>query len=253
MHAPYSCSEETLLKLKESSDNYDILMHMHVSETEKEVKDFQKDKGKTPVKHLNEIGILNDKLIAVHCNWLTNEDVDIFSERNCSVVHCPTSNMKLANGRMPPLREMFDKNIRVGLGTDGSASNNNLDMFEEMKNCSLANKFFQRDPTFIPAQKALDLGTIEATKVFGIEDKIGSIEEGKISDLILVDFKRPHLQPVHGKSTVISNLVYSCRGWDVDTTIVNGKLLMENKDILNINEEKVFEEIRDYVEKFSYY
>ncbi len=250
MHAPYSCSEETLLKLKESSDKYDILMHTHVSETEKEVKDFQKTKKKTPVEHLDEIGILNDKLIAVHCNWLTNKDVDIFSKRNCSVVHCPTSNMKLANGRMPPLREIFSKNIRVGLGTDGCASNNNLDMFEEMKNCSLVNKFYNRDPTFIPAQKALDLATIDGASVFRIDDKVGSVEEGKSADLILVDFKKPHLQPVHGKSTVVSSLVYSCRGWDVDSTIVNGKFLMKDKDILGIDEEEVFDKAGKIMENF---
>ncbi|MBD3155505.1 MAG: amidohydrolase family protein [Candidatus Aenigmarchaeota archaeon] len=240
MHSPYSCSEETLLKLKKKSDNYNILMHIHVSETEKEVKDFQKDKGKTPVKYLDEIGILNDKLIAVHCNWLTNKDVDIFSQRNCSIVHCPTSNMKLANGRMPLLKWIFKKDIRVGLGTDGAASNNNLDMFEEMKNCSIANKFFQRDPTFIPAQKALDLATIEAAKVFGIGDKIGSIEEDKNADLILVDSRKPHLQPIHGKSTVISNLVYSCQGLDVDSMAVNGKILMKNREVLGIDDEEVF-------------
>jgi len=247
MHAPYSCSSETLLKLKESSDKYDILMHMHVSETEKEVKDFQKNKKKTPVEYLDEIGILNDKLIAVHCNWLEDKDVDIFSKRNCSVVHCPTSNMKLANGRMPPLRKMFEKNIRVGLGTDGCASNNNLDMFEEMKSCSLINKSQERDPTFIPAQKALDLATIEPAKIFGIDS---GIEEGKVADLILIDFRKPHLQPVHGKNTVLSNLVYSCRGGDVDSTVVNGKVLMKNRKILTLDEGRIFDDVQKVVEKF---
>jgi 5-methylthioadenosine/S-adenosylhomocysteine deaminase len=251
MHAPYSCSDETLLKLKENSQKYDILMHMHVSETEKEVKDFQKTKGQTPVEHLEEIGILNDKLIAVHCNWLTDKDVDIFAKKNCSVVHCPISNMKLANGRMPPLRRMFKRGLRVGLGTDGSASNNNLDMFEEMKMCSLVNKFSERDPTFIPAQKALDLVTIEPARIFGIYGKVGSIEEGKIADLALVDFRKPHLQPVHGKDTIVSNLVYSCKGRDVDSTVVNGKLLMENRDILGIDEEKVFEDVWKISEKLG--
>ncbi|RKY17040.1 MAG: hypothetical protein DRP90_07145 [Planctomycetota bacterium] len=249
MHAPYSCSDETLLKLKETADKYNILMHMHVSETEKEVRDFQKTRGKTPVEHLDRLGILNDKLIAVHCNWLTNKDVDIFSRRNCSIVHCPVSNMKLANGRMPPLKRIFEKNIRVGLGTDGCASNNNLDMFEEMKVCSLINKFQERDPTFISAQKALDLVTIEPAKIFEIDNKIGSVEKGKIADLILVDFRKSHLHPVHGKNTIISNLVYSCQGSDVDTTIINGKVLMKDREILGIDEEKIFKEVQRAVEK----
>jgi len=155
--------------------------------------------------------------------------------------------MKLANGRMPPLRKMFEKNIRVGLGTDGCASNNNLDMFEEMKNCSLINKFQERDPTFIPAQKVLDLATIEPAKIFGIDN---GIEEGKTADLILVDFKKLHLQPVHGKTTVISNLVYSCRGGDADTTVVNGKVLMRNREILTLDENKIFEDVKKTIEKF---
>jgi len=250
IHAPYSCSDETLLKLKEISDKYNLLKHMHVSETDKEVKDFQKAKNKTPVEHLDELGLMDDRFIAVHCNWLTEKDVDIFFKRNCSVVYCPTSNMKLANGRMPPLKSIFEKNIRVGLGTDGCASNNNLDMFEEIKNCSLINKFQERDPTFIPAQKSLDLATIEPAKIFGIDNKIGSVEKEKVADLILIDFKKPHLRPVHNKKTVISNLVYSCRGGDVDTTIVNGKVLMKNREILSLDQKKIFDDADKIIENF---
>jgi len=153
--------------------------------------------------------------------------------------------MKLANGRMPPLRKIFNKGIRVGLGTDGCASNNNLDVFEEMKNSSLINKFQERDPTFIPAQKALDLATVEPAKIFGIDS---GIEEEKIADVILVDFNKPHLQPVHGRNTVISNLVYSCQGEDVDTTVVNGKVLMRDRRTLTLDQRKIFEEVKKAID-----
>ncbi|RKY23837.1 MAG: hypothetical protein DRP62_05115 [Planctomycetota bacterium] len=248
-HAPYSCSDETLFKLKEISDRYNLLTHMHVSETEKEVKDFQKNKNKTPVEHLDELGILNDRFIGVHCNWLSSKDVEILSRRNSSIVHCPTSCMKLASGRVPPLKNIFEKNIRVGLGTDGCASNNNLDLFEEMKNCSLINKFQERDPTFIPAQKTLDLVTIEPAKILSIDDRIGTIGEGKIADLILVDFKKPHLQPIHTKHTIISNLVYSCKGQDVDTTIVDGKILMKHGKVLTLNEHEVMNQTQSIIQE----
>lgn len=246
-HAPYSCSLETLSKLTDISRRMNLLVHMHVSETEREVREFQK-KGKTPVEYLKENDILGGNFIAVHCNWLTKSDISIFSDSKSSVVCCPTSCMKLGNGRIPDIEELARKKIKTTVGTDGCASNNNLDVFEEMKNLCLTSKMQKRDPAIFSAQKALDMATLEAAKIFKIP-YVGTVQEKKIADLILVDFKKPHLQPIHGKSTVLSNIVYSCMGQDVDTTIVNGRILMYKRKVLSLEESKVLLNLQKTIEK----
>ncbi|MBI5253043.1 MAG: amidohydrolase [Euryarchaeota archaeon] len=237
-HSPYTCSEETLLKAKEIAGEHNALLHIHASETRKEVYDFLKQKGKRPIEYLNSINFLGEEVLIAHAGWATKGEVAILGKTKTSVAHCPTSNMKLAVGAVAPLPEMFENNVNVVLGSDSAASNNSLDLFREMRLASLLQKAHRWDATLLPAQKALDMATIDAARALHMQDKIGSIEVGKKADLILLDFKKPHLTPAHN---IVSNLVYSASGSDVDTAIVNGEILMQNRRITTLNEREVLE------------
>jgi 5-methylthioadenosine/S-adenosylhomocysteine deaminase len=237
-HSAYTCSEETLLKAKDLAEEYQARIHIHASETRREVYDSLKEKKMRPVEYLYRIGFLGQEVLVAHAGWTTKGEVAMLGRSGAKVAHCPASNMKLAVGAVAPLPEMFENGVVVSLGSDSAASNNNLDLFEEMKIASLLQKAHRWDPTLLPAQKILDMATVDGAKALGMEDKIGSIEVGKKADLILVDFSRPHLVPVHD---VISNLVYSARGGDVATTIVNGKVLMEDGRVKTLNEGGVLE------------
>jgi 5-methylthioadenosine/S-adenosylhomocysteine deaminase len=157
--------------------------------------------------------------------------------------------MKLASGGVAPLPEMFDAGIAVGLGTDGAASNNSLDMFETMKVCALLHKAHRWDPTVLNAPKVLDLATIDGARALGIEDEVGSIEAGKKADVILLDGKMPNLNPVHGKETIVSDLVYSASAANVNTTIVDGKVLMQNRQLRTMNLEQIVQNAGEITNK----
>jgi len=237
-HAPYTCSRECLLRVKELAGKFGVGIHIHVSESSEEVKQTVKKYGKRPVEYLDSIGFLGPEVLAAHCVWVTKKEIRIIRENHAKPVHNPASNMKMGSG-IAPVTEMFKAGIPVALGTDGAASNNSLDMFREMKLAALLAKVRKLDPTALPAMKALEMATRNGAAALGLEDKIGSIEVGKKADLILVDLKKPHLSPLHD---VVSHLVYSAAGSDVDTVIVDGKVLMENGVVLTLDEEKVLEQ-----------
>ncbi|MEW6069693.1 MAG: amidohydrolase [Candidatus Thermoplasmatota archaeon] len=236
VHSLYTCSKETLLKAKELSKKYETLLHIHAAETRKEVYDSLKEHGKRPVEYLSEIGFLGGNVVAVHLGWITKGEVSILGKTGAKAVHCPISNMKLAVGSVPPLAELFNENVVVALGTDSAVSNNSLDLFEEMKVATLLQKMHRWDARVMPAQVTLDLATINGAKALAMEHLLGSVEVGKKADLVLVDLKKPHLTPCHN---IISNLVYSTKGSDVTTTIVDGKILMENYEFKTLNEEEI--------------
>jgi len=226
-HAIYTVSEESLGWIREFSDKEKLLIHFHLAETEKENEDCKKMYGKRPVPFLNNIGFLSHRLVAAHSIWLTGEEIKILAEKGVRISHNPTSNLKLASGVMPyPL--MRDSGITVSLGTDGCASNNNLDMFEEMKIAAITQKGFAEDPTVMPAMEILKIATINGGKALGIN--IGEIKEGYLADIILIDLKRVELTPRHN---IVSNLVYSANGSCVNTTICNGEILMQNRKVKN--------------------
>lgn len=235
-HAPYTCSEKTLLKARELAAEHGALIHIHASETRKEVYDSLREKKMRPIEYLEHIGFLGGNVLIAHAGWATKGEVSILGRRKTKVVHCPVSNMKLAVGGVAPLPEMFQSNVAVALGSDGAASNNTLDIFQEMKAASLLQKMHRWDPSLLPAQTALDMATINGARALGIERQIGSIEVGKKADVILVDLRRPHLAPVHN---VVSTLVYSARAGDVDACIVNGRVLMKNGEVLTLKEADV--------------
>jgi len=230
-HAVYTVSEEALRWIKNYADEKGLLVHLHLAETKKENDDFIKKHNKRPVKYLDELGFLDKKLIAAHCIWLNNDDINLLEKHNVKISYNPVSNMKLASGVMN-YQKM--KKLGVTLGTDGCASNNNLDMFEEMKIGSLLQKSYFNDETIMPAKEMFNIATLNGAKTLGFN--AGKIEEGKLADILLIDLKRSELTPNHN---LISNLVYSGNGSVVDTTICNGKILMENRKVKG--EEEILE------------
>jgi len=237
-HAAYTCSPECLIKVKELAKKYKVGIHTHISETQDEVKQITEKYGKRPVEHLDAIGFLGPEVLAAHCVWLTEKEIKILCDHGVKPVHNPVSNMKIACG-IAPVPEMLAAGIPVALGTDGAASNNALDMFNEMKFAALLNKVGKLNPTVMPAQAVLEMATINGAIALGLEKEIGSLEAGKKADIVLVDLKKPHLTPLHN---VVSHLVYSAVGGDVDTTIVDGKILMQNTEVLVLDEDKVLDQ-----------
>lgn len=224
----YVCSEETYRGSKELSEEYEVNTHTHLSETRKEVYDHLRKTNKRPVEWLDGIGFLNGKLLAAHCVWLTKREMDIISKRDVKVSHNPTSNLKLASGGLAPVPELLGRGVSVSLGTDSCASNNNLDVFKEMKLAALLHKNCKWDATIIPAQKALDMATVEAARALGID--AGSIEPGRLADLIIVGLNKAHLNPI-SKGNLVSNIVYSMTGSDVETSIIGGSVVMRGREI----------------------
>ena len=233
-HAVYTVSEEALRWIKNYADEKGLLVHLHLAETKKENDDFIKKHNKRPVKYLDELGFLDKKLIAAHCIWLNNDDISLLEKHNVKISYNPVSNMKLASG---VFNYQKMKKLTVSLGTDGCASNNNLDMFEEMKIGSLLQKSYFNDETIMPAKEIFSIATENGAKALGLN--AGKIEEGKLADVLLIDLKKPELTPNHD---LISDLVYSANGSAVDTTICNGKILMKNRRVKN--EEEILEKVK---------
>ena len=237
-HAAYTCSPECLMQVKELAKKYKVGIHTHISETQDEVDRITKKYGKRPVEHLDSINFLGPEVLAAHCVWLNEREIAVIRKQGVKPVHNPVSNMKTASG-VAPVPEMLAAGIPVALGTDGAASNNSLDMFSEMKFAALLSKAHKLDPTALPAQVVLEMATINGAIALGLQDKIGSLEVGKKADIVMVDMKKPHLAPLHN---VISHLVYSAVGGDVDTMVVDGKVLMRERGVLTLDEVKVLEE-----------
>jgi 5-methylthioadenosine/S-adenosylhomocysteine deaminase len=238
-HSTYSCNPETLRKSLEIATRHQIPIHIHCSETRDEIYDVEKKYGVRPVEHLKKLGLLQKGTGLAHCGWITKNEIYDIQQAGASVSHCPVSNMKIATGGYAPIPELLEASVPVSLGTDGAASNNTLDMFETMKFCSLIQKNHRWDPIVLPAQTVFDLATLGGATCLGVEHMLGSVEEGKTADLIMIDLQKPHLTPLHDP---VSHLVYAVRGTDVCTTIVNGKPLMLNHEFLTIDIEKTMQQ-----------
>jgi 5-methylthioadenosine/S-adenosylhomocysteine deaminase len=239
-HSPYTCSPATLVRVKEAAREAGILYLMHLLENKDEIDTILNRYGKKPVRHLLDLGVLDDQTVAVHCNWLTKEDIAVFADLGVKVSHNPESSMKLAAG-VAPVPEMLKHGIKVGLGTDGSASNNDLDMFREMDTAAKIHKVTSLDPTVMSAETVLKMATIGGAKVLGLDKLIGSIETGKQADIILVDMNQPHLTPLYN---CYSQLVYASRGADVKTSIINGKIVMKDRRLRTIDLPTAMENVR---------
>lgn len=234
----YVCSDETLMAARELARAKGTFCHYHLSETRHEVYEYKKTKGRRPVEHLAEIGFLSGGDVAAHCVWLTVNEVRELARHGVSAVHCPTSNMKLAGGGVSPLPEMFESGVSVCLGTDGCSTNNSLDMFLEMKFAALLQKSSRWDASVLPAQKALDLATIDAARSLGEHERIGSLEPGKRADLVIVDCRHPGMAPTTPENAV-ANLVYASPSKAVRDTMVDGKFVVRDGRFVRADERKL--------------
>ncbi|MDR7870435.1 MAG: amidohydrolase [Tissierellaceae bacterium] len=234
-HAIYTSDSEFLIKCIDLARDLNTGLNIHLSETKIEVEDSFKAYGKSPVKYLEDLGFFDIHTIAAHCVHLDDEDMDILLKHNVYPVNNPTSNLKLASG-FAPIDKMLKKGISVALGTDGSSSNNNLDMFEEINLASIVNKAVNMDALSVPALSAIKMATINGAKALNWDKEIGSLEVGKKADIILIDLDKPHFYPRHN---LVSAISYTAHGTDVDTVIVDGKIIMENREIKSLDVELI--------------
>ncbi len=221
-HAIYTVSKDSLIWCKRFADENQLFVHIHLSETKKEVENCHSQNGVRPIEYLSKIGFLGPNVIAAHCVWLNDIELKILHEHGVKVVHNPTSNMKLAVGAASPYSKFKMAGLDTCIGTDGASSNNNLDIFETIKIGALLEKFCTDDPTALSAKDALDMVTINPATAFNIN--CGKIEDGRLADIALINLKRPELTPGYN---LISDLVYSANGSIVDTVICDGQILME--------------------------
>ena len=223
-HAPYTCPDHLLEQVIAGAREQDIPVHIHLAETKREVAESRAESGLSPVRRVHDLGLFDCRVLAAHCVWLDDGDVDILVERQVGIAHCPGSNMKLASG-FAPIPALLERGAIVSLGTDGAASNNNLDMFEEMLFAATIHKAYVGDPTAVKAREVLAMATREASKSLGLADIVGTLEPGKRADIALVDLSAPHLRPLHN---VISHLVYAAGPADVKMTVVDGAIVMRD-------------------------
>jgi len=240
-HSPLTCSGRTLRDAWKISKEHDLPLQIHLSETVEEVRETITRYGERPVHYLDRLGLLDSSLIAVHCVHLDIEEIERLAETGVKIVHVPESNMKLGSG-VAPVAAMMRAGIAMGLGTDGCASNNDLDLFCEMETAAKTAKVFDRDPLSLDAGTALGLATTGGAAVIGLEREIGTLEKGKRADMIIVDSAAPHLCPMYDP---VSALVYSANGSDVRDVIVNGRILMRKRQFTTIDAEEVMGKVRE--------
>jgi 5-methylthioadenosine/S-adenosylhomocysteine deaminase len=236
-HAAYSCNPELLKKVSEEALRLGVGVCIHLAESRELFAKLEKKHGVGEIEFLDGLGFLTDHVVAAHCVDLSDEDMRVLGKRKVNVAYCPVANLKLGLG-IARVKSLADLGVNVGFGTDGPASNNCLDMFETVKVGALIQKNAYSDSSVFSASEALKMATVNGAKALHFEDSVGALEVGKKADVILVDFRKPHLTPSHN---VYANLVYSARGSDVDTVIVDGKILMENGQVKTLDEQAVME------------
>jgi 5-methylthioadenosine/S-adenosylhomocysteine deaminase len=246
-HAPYTNTEETLRKCTELALKYDVPQIIHLAESKLEVEDNQRDYGKTVIPWVKSVGLFESKVLAAHCVHVDDHEIRNLRDHGVSVAHCPSANLKLASG-IAPIKQMLDYGVTVGIGTDGPASNNDLDMFEEMRLAALLAKTASMDPTALPARQALLMATRQGAKALFLDDVTGSLEVGKRADIIVVDSQPLHNMPHYdvNKDAVYSQIVYAGKSSDVRHVMVNGKWLMRDRQLLTLNEEELRQKAAEY-------
>ena len=240
-HSPLTCSERTLLDAWDLSYEHRLPFQIHLSETREEVNEILSHKNKRPVDYLEGLGLLTDQLVASHAIHLNHKEMELLAERDVGVVHVPESNMKLGSG-VANVSRMLSCGLDVGLGTDGCSSNNNLDLLCEMDSAAKLAKVFDGDPASMKARETLKMATMGGASVLGLKSVIGSLEKGKMADIIVIDLKTPHLWPVYNP---FSTAVYSANGGDVRDVIVNGEILMKNRRFMNLDANEIMSKVRE--------
>jgi len=246
-HAPYTVSDEPLQKIRTLADELELPIHIHVHETLHEVEQAQAQTGQRPLQRLQELGLVNPSLIAVHMTQLTDEEISLFAESGAHIVHCPESNLKLASGFCPVARYLA-AGINVALGTDGAASNNDLDMFGEMRTAALLGKAVAGDASAIPAMTALRMATINGAKALGLDTCCGSLSIGKAADVIAIDLNYLETQPLY---CPVSQIVYAASRQQVTDVWVAGKRLLKQRQLTTINIDDLKEKIAAWLHRLS--
>ena len=239
-HSLYTCSPQLLKAAKALADRYRVPLSTHLLENKAEAKQLKVKLGQRATRFLLEQGLLDERFFAFHCVMLDEEDIRLFAGQGCKVVHNPESNMKLASG-VAPISNMIRQGIVVGLGTDGCASNNNLDMFQEMDTAAKLEKSARLDPTVMSARTVLRMATCNGARVLGLDHLVGTLEAGKKADLCILDMNKPHLTPLYDE---YSHLAYCVGGADVETVLINGRIVMQNRRLLTIDEEEAMRRVR---------
>ncbi len=247
-HAAYTVAPENLLRGKNFCRKYGLHFMTHVSETQDEIRMIRERYGCTPVEHLDELGLLDERTIAAHCVWVDDRDIERLKSKGVTISHNPQSNMKLSSG-VAPISRMLEKGALVTVATDGPCSNNDLDMWEELRVAAFLQKSAEGNPTVLPAYEVLKLATVNGARAMGwAEGELGVLREGALADVIVVDMQKPHLQPVHD---VVSNLVYCGKASDVDTVIVDGEILVENRQLRGVDLPQLYAVVAEAVERIK--
>lgn len=246
-HAPYTCSTATLQRTQELAAKLNLPIQIHVAETAWEVEEIKKRYGNSPVKYLDNIGFLNEKTLAAHCVWVDDEEIAILAKRKVGVAHCIESNLKLASGFMP-LPKMLKAGVRVAFGTDGAASNNDLDLLHEVSTAAKVHKTVVHDSTVVDAKTSLYAATAGAAKALNMNGKIGTLSPNACADIISIDLQKPHLTPLYD---VYSQIVYAATAQDVDMAMINGKLIMNKRNLLACDEQAILATARAWQKKIS--
>ncbi len=246
-HATYTCGPETLKKAQDLAERYDVPLHIHLAETRWEVSEIQSRYGKTPVEHLEGIGFLHSRVHAAHCVWLTEREIEILAKRGVGVAHCVESNLKLASGIAPVFR-MLKAGVKVTFGTDGAASNNDLNILSEMSTAAKLHKATSEDPTVLDSKTVLLMATRWGAEVLGLGSKTGSITPGKVADLVIINLEKPHLTPIYD---IYSHIIYALRPSDIEMVVVNGKLIINEGKLTTAEEAKIIHRAKLWQEKIK--
>jgi 5-methylthioadenosine/S-adenosylhomocysteine deaminase len=243
-HAPYTCGDGTLQAAKAAADEMDLVLQVHVAETAFERDRSLQQRGLSPVAHLDRLGILDRRTLLAHCVHVDEADIEILSRRGCAVAHCPESNMKLGSG-IAPVARMRSAQVTIGLGTDGCASNNDLDLFAEMGTAAKLHKVATGDPTALDAGSVLQMATLDGARAIGLENRIGSLVTGKRADIIVLDTRTPHLTPMYHAE---SHLVYAAAGADVRHVMIDGRWVVRNRRLLALDLGEVMDRVNAIAE-----
>ncbi len=245
-HSTYTTNPELMQKVYEFKEEYGVHFTTHASENQTEVNDVVSQYGKTPIELLKSYNLLDDQTILAHCVKLQDHEIEMLSESKTNVVHCPESNLKTGAG-IARISDMIEAGINVCIGTDGAASNNDLDLLGEMRTAAFLQKGINENPEVLTTLQAMEMATINGAKAYGIDKTLGSLELGKQADIVIIDFDKSHLTPLHD---IYAHLVYSVNKADVDTVLIDGVIHLEKGELTNIDEEASKNEVRDIGEKF---
>lgn len=244
-HAPYTVSPENLQRGKRFAEEHGLDYMVHAAETQDELKQVAEKYATTPVRLLDRLGLLDRRTILAHCVWVDDEEIAVLREKGVAVAHNAQSNMKISSG-VAPVAKMLDAGVCVALATDGSSSNNDLDLWEEMRSAAFLQKLSTMNPLKLPAYEVLKMATVNGARAMGHEGELGVISEGALADLIVVDLEKPHLQPVHD---LISDLVYCGKASDVETVIVDGRVVVEDRQIKGLDLKELYRKVNETVER----